>query len=745
MDFSKCPAIRKILLTGSSTSGVSLPVNGVLDELRLPITTKQIKIVSHPSLRDDWFDEDGNPHGFSLGDYDYGSASKIGEGNGYRNDFSHITELYVVDTPINTYPMVIQSDKTLTGYYLQGIDWKITEANEMYCRLAKADFVSGQSYYEYIDGAYVPAVMNSWPANDNIYKKVSMMSDNNIVAIPVLDYLATKTILAGTSHAEALSGTITIDVSGSADELALYQKYNAMYPNVTFKYGSKVSVTKAIRVSFYRVDKDTLDDTGASISGIEPYFTTLTAPGTKTISELIGNNLAIPTKSPTSTKVYEFTYRWHDWTDGTVYYQDSKAYNESTAPDANKLFSKFKPSKADMLLVPEFRESDRVYKVNFYDWDYNFDSDPLFTFECGFEDWLKDHASKDARLYYLYRPADADILSTNMHNRYGFKGWQNESDFNNHVKNPELIDIEKTQIRSDLNFFAYYEVEDASLVASPEVLFDCSAGRVTAAGREFNNIFTLKLKDVYRPLIGGKITLPSTYNGTPIVAVAGFNNVNELTDIYTLENAQYKYISDNAFNYNRKLQSVYLPSTVTMIGSFAFDEDNILENFYWNDSPVTRIGESAFAQTNVLTMNSLPNTLEYLGPRAFLNAGSGITVSVLPDKLNKIPTQCFMGCPNITIATFPTREGACSLGYSAFQNGGTGVSTIRIESPWTLDSEGNNNARPFYNGYKGVTTVQVYAGFAANYIVDGVLDTEAISKALFEEIRTNCTFQQIDE
>lgn len=104
-----------------------------------------------------------------------------------------------------------------------------------------------------------------------------------------------------------------------------------------------------------------------------------------------------------------------------------------------------------------------------------------------------------------------------------------------------------------------------------------------------------------------------------------------------------------------------------------------------------------------------------------------------------------MGCPNITIATFPTREGVCSLGYSAFQNGGTGVSTIRIESPWTLDSEGNTNARPFYNGYKGVTTVQVYAGFAANYIVDGVLDTEAISMALFEEIRTNCTFQQIDE
>ena len=398
-----------------------------------------------------------------------------------------------------------------------------------------------------------------------------------------------------------------------------------------------------------------------------------------------------------------------------------------------------------MLLVPEFRESTRIYHVNFYDWNYTFGADPLFSFECEFEDWLKDHSNDDARLYYVYRPSDEEILLTNENNRYGFKGWQNESDFNNNVKNPELIDIEKTQIRSDLNFFAYYEVEDATLVPSPEVLFNCKAEKVTAAGREFSNIYTLSLKDEYRSIIGGKITLPSTYNGTPVMAVTKFNSVAELTDIYVLANAQYKYISDNAFNYNRKLKSVHLPATMTMIGGSAFYEDSALEDFYWNNSPVTRIGDSAFAETEVLRIDALPTTLEYVGIRAFLNAGPNVTISTLPDKLNKIPTQCFMGCSNITVSTFPARDTACSIGYSAFQNGGTGVTTIRIESPWTLETEGQTNARPFFNGYKSVTTVEVYAEFAANYITDGVLDTEAISKALFEEIRTNCTFQQIAE
>jgi hypothetical protein len=144
-------------------------------------------------------------------------------------------------------------------------------------------------------------------------------------------------------------------------------------------------------------------------------------------------------------------------------------------------------------------------------------------------------------------------------------------------------------------------------------------------------------------------------------------------------------------------------------------------------------------------MDSLPATLEYVGIRAFLNAGPNVTISTLPDNLNKIPTQCFMGCPNIAVSTFSARDTACSIGYSAFQNGGTGVTSIRIESPWTLETEGQTNARPFFNGYKSVTTVWVYADFAAKYITDGVLDTEAISKALFEEIRTNCTFQQIAE
>ena len=47
LDFSPCPIINTILLTGSSVSAITLPRNGNLIELRLPITIKNLIIDSH--------------------------------------------------------------------------------------------------------------------------------------------------------------------------------------------------------------------------------------------------------------------------------------------------------------------------------------------------------------------------------------------------------------------------------------------------------------------------------------------------------------------------------------------------------------------------------------------------------------------------------------------------------------------------------------------------------------------------
>jgi hypothetical protein len=414
----------------------------------LPISVRSLKIVSHSKLTDE---------GFSLGDYEYDIENgfyKIGEGNGrYANNFSKIEKLYIVDTPINTYPMILNSTEYLEEYYLQGFNWTIDVANEMYCKLKQEEFIAGNNYYRYNSDPdkriYELQEFTSWPSDDNIYKLVSMMNGNKIENIPVLDYLSRKKNMDGKTTAEALSGTITINVDGVADELELYHKYNTLYPNVKIEFGDKVELTEAIRVYFYRqVDKDSLEAAGGDLSNIEHYFYRLVAPNTDTIAELIGNELTPPNKAATNTKVYTFTGRWYDWNDNkTVYYQDTPEYYPNGVPDASRAFSNFKPNGKDMYLVPEFEETERMYTVNFYNWDYSINDEsknkPVFTFKGSYESYLSALNTGDQHtpyLYYLHRPDDENITEGY---RYALQGWKTEADFNNNTINPTLIDVEK--------------------------------------------------------------------------------------------------------------------------------------------------------------------------------------------------------------------------------------------------------------------------------------------------------------
>jgi hypothetical protein len=121
LDFSDCLAIENIWLTGSSTTGINLPTNGLLKELRLPITVTDLKIISHPYLENSKF---------SLGGYNYGPDRMIGgDGGAYVNNFSRIKSLWIENTKINTYD-IVRNAGSLESYYLPDIDWTITE-NDM--------------------------------------------------------------------------------------------------------------------------------------------------------------------------------------------------------------------------------------------------------------------------------------------------------------------------------------------------------------------------------------------------------------------------------------------------------------------------------------------------------------------------------------------------------------------------------------------------------------------------------------
>lgn len=727
LNFSNCPAIETVLLTGSSVTSVTFPINGTLKECRLPTTTAKIKLISHQELTDS---------GFSIGTYDYGSAEEIGKGNGYVNDFSNITELYVVDTPINTYPMILDSTKTLTGYYLQGFNWEITEANSMYCKVSKDEFNSSNQYYRYDQGSYISTSFQFYPSDDNIYKLVSMMNGSTIENIPVLDYLYGENRLAGATIADALSGTITINVEGTADELSLYQKYNAMYPNVNIEYGNKVSVTNAIRVSFYRIDKDALEEMGGDLVGTEPYFSTLTAPGSKTISQLIANGFSDPTKSPTNTNTYSFSGQWIDWNDSnkTIYYQDSY-FTDTSSLDSSRLFSNFKPSGNDMKLVPIFIKYNRLYNVLFYDWDYVPGTTNTIISKTGeYEDYLSDIVT-DPKLHYVYRPAD-DLSDDE---RYEFKGWKSETDFNNNTANPTLIDPTKVQIRSDLKYFAHYEIVNVNEVASPSILFNIKTGITVSAINSVTNQCVIELKDEYRNIVGGKITLPSSNgSGATITAIRKFENTPNLKSIHFLPSAAPVYIANSAFE-SSSIETMEIPDTIQIIGDKAFYNCYNLQNVLWTEnSSITKIGDESLCVASInskVVVSFLPPKLEFIGERA-LARGPGVTISDLPDTLTEIGTQCFLSCPNILVSKFTPRDvDVAIIGHQSFAFAGTNVTEIWIYSPWTLAALSGNEPGIFYRGYEKVTDVYVYSALITD-------SDEALLVDLFGESR-NVTIHQI--
>jgi len=69
----------------------------MIKELRLPTSITSLTIDSHQYLTKD---------GFSIGTYNYGTDNKIGGNGSYVNDYTQLSEVTIINTPIDTYDMV---------------------------------------------------------------------------------------------------------------------------------------------------------------------------------------------------------------------------------------------------------------------------------------------------------------------------------------------------------------------------------------------------------------------------------------------------------------------------------------------------------------------------------------------------------------------------------------------------------------------------------------------------------------
>ena len=715
LDFRVCTAIEKILLTGSGVSGITLPENGLLTELRLPTSINKLRIVGHKSLDADHF---------SMGGYAYDETlpvenQKIGAGNGrYTNNFSRLSSLHIVDTPIDTYTMVREAE-SLETYYLRGINWTLTSVDpDAYCcRLPSWSYVDeetgekvtlatklqpGVQYYtlkfENDTINYLPYEGTSYPAgNAYLYEKVSMLDkDNNIVCLPVLEYLLTLNTKADdASHAEALSGTITIAVEGAkANELALYDMYKDKYPNLVIAYDTdKVEVEEANTINFYpgSADKDYVESAGG-IEGLTPARYSLTAKDAHTLAELVGT--FEPVKVQTTANTYSFTGSWVDWADPdkTIYYQDSLPQCSVPEGEENYKFSVFKPDK-DMDLVPIFTSHIRQYVVTLYDYD----GTKLTEEHLGYQTLIGEVMTSDYA-HYCYREYTNE---SKPDYRWAFKGWQSKFDWQNGATAPTYTSLAEQVVTADIGYYAFYKEENVydtpSMISKRDDFFtfqDISINGV--AGVRIN------LRDKYRYLLQGKITLPATDpSGKPVLEIGNFNakyDMNGLvldrtkfTHIYfEMGDAGHYYkVGDYAFTTGdgtdsySNLQVIDLPATIREIGQDAFKTNINLKTVKLNDEIIT-VASNAFWNCQGITsfgiQGGVPAKLVNIGIAAYYNCGPALSMTSLPSQLTYISGWAFAGSSSVNISTFGSAtQPITHIGGSAFSNSGDGtVTTMTI-------------------------------------------------------------------
>lgn len=204
----------------------------------------------------------------------------------------------------------------------------------------------------------------------------------------------------------------------------------------------------------------------------------------------------------------------------------------------------------------------------------------------------------------------------------------------------------------------------------------------------------------------------------------GVTLANSITTVKFAAGSKLNAIGANTFNGCSLLQSIDLPSTVTMIGSYAFNGCSLLstinlENvefvgqyaFYSVGSNLanptisvtmnkaTVVGQYAFANSKITSLNLSNNTsLISLGNNAFQNC-SLLTGSLDLSKnssLTTIGNNTFEGCNALTSVGLPSS--VKSIGDSAFQNC-TSLESISIPIGSAISKLGNS----VFNGCTSLT------------------------------------------
>lgn len=631
LSFAGCPQIKRIILTGSGCSTLVLPANGVLEELRIPTSVRSINIDSHSSLTTD---------GFTVGYFDYDTDQ-------YVNDFTYLDTLNINNVPlVDTYTMAkVALNHNLDKYSLQGVNWKITEAEDL------------------------------------------VVEDGAVTGIKVLDGLLNKAPVSGTTREESLTGTLVVDNTNSGnyiiDEFVLYQKYHKIFPDLEITYLSS-SLKPASFIKFYSTE---------TVSG-DPSYAVLTN-GTQNLQFLTsvegpnGTKLAEPLKPQTNDTVYTFTGIWKVAETATG--SGLSVGDEISEAD----FGTCVPTGA-VSFVATYTSTPRKYKVTFYDDD---GTTKLIEASLTWNANIGKSLVNNGELTWNYKPYSDE---NNPYVQYFFTGWRSASDYASGSSVPTWTDMMEKTISGEFTAYATYTLKDVrenpldtklftiqnktlklnekyqmlvgGVVNIPKVEEATSVGgficpKLTEVIFESGSIYTALEKDCFNGCTAlKKVTLPDT------VVTLGAQSLQRTTSLKEINIENITSFGDNAFSYSTAPITELNPNTKEM-------------------------GIAVFNNCPNVALTKLPSKLTSLGTSVFYNCPK-LAITSFGDEedsqLTSIGSWCF-GSSGSNVANIIIGAGVRYLGQSAFSSYGL-QSGVKLQAYDRKTADDYNSDSYSYSG-----------------------------------------------
>ena len=187
------------------------------------------------------------------------------------------------------------------------------------------------------------------------------------------------------------------------------------------------------------------------------------------------------------------------------------------------------------------------------------------------------------------------------------------------------------------------------------------------------------------------VTTPTTLGGNAVKKIREncFRGNDLLTSVTVSEGVVEIYF--NSFMNCTQLESISLPSTLSILGEFAFRNCSSLKAIAL-PSGMTHINEYTFADCSSLKTVSIPSSVRVIGKDAFAGC-QALTSVTLPAGVTEIEEKTFINCENL--ATVNIQGNVTRIGTGAFSGCSKALTSITIPGSVTEIGE-----RAFYYSFE---------------------------------------------